>query len=265
MKFDIKECLVWLRDQIVPFWKNYKDKKTLKEKIEKLSEIDEKYIDLRKFNTAGDFSQVPLCIVQESYNKSLDRKKILEDKAKVNVLGVTIFISIIAAVSENVVSLYSAFENVYIRFFFYGIGIISVAYIMVSGLLAIELLMDINTVCLVEEQQQILPCDIQKKIYSKNMGLNDYYNLIRNNYIYTSYQCLRNGLVVFVFIYAIALWPGLYVDKEKETIKEYIIKIEVLQSKVNELECSQKQIENKIIKNENTLNEVLTRILKNEE
>lgn len=263
MGIDIKDCLLELPEEVFPFWGNYRDNKKLEDKIKKLSKEDERTLDLSSLSVAGDLSQVPLNFVIEAYNKSLERKVTIENKAKINVLGVTIFTSILTAVTKNVILLYSAINNEYMQFFFYISGIITVFYIMVGGYFALKVLMTRMYIYLTVEKVRILPYDIQKNFYGKNIELNGYSNLIRTNYIYTSYQCMRNGLFIFFFLFIVSLWPGLYVDKENDFIKEYGNKVEYLQYKINDLEYQLEQMKGRIVRNEKVLDEVLTPSVKN--
>lgn len=143
----------------------------------------------------------------DAYIDSLEQKKTLEDKAKVNVIGVTIAFTLMlnsTAFISN--SLGMKFGKTVLIISIVTI-LLAAIYMIFAGILVIKVLTDKNVVyyycgkC--ESETEYLEC--KRAIY-----LNRKMNLIRNNYVFTTYECIRNSLVCFfcVFVIAcIALWP----------------------------------------------------------
>lgn len=82
---------------------------------------------------------------------------------------------------------------------FYVFGITAVLYLLFGGFFDLELLMKKNRIYITRDMETILPKEVQKKIYGRNNILNEKSNLIRTNYMNTSYQYLRRCTVRKVF------------------------------------------------------------------
>lgn len=245
---------------IFPFIGNSRLSKKIMKKINIIYDMDPNDIDLQHLNWAGNLLKVPLQIVEKTYHEALERKKTIEDKAKINIFGVTIFISLITALSTSIVALYSQLENDIFKYMLFIMGIVAIFYMMCGGLLALEVLMNKNTVYHINEDEQIIKKNLRKKIYGKLIDLNGYYNIIRNNYINSSYQCIRNALYILLVIFCINLLPCLNnaASEEKKKLEELNDQITDLKYDVKhtkeEIEDKNKEIE-KIQNNINELQE----------
>ena len=230
-------------DFLLPFYENYKTNKIIDQKIQELCSKEAKTIDLSKLACAGDLSKVSLKIIKTIYEKNLERKKTIEDKAKINVLGVTLFVSAMTSVSTNVIKIYTIFPDNVIRMIFYVFGMLAVFYIIYGGIMAISVLMNRNKIYLFDESDGILPQMVQKKIYAQNIDLNVYSNLIRTNYISSSYQCIRTGIIFLLIVFAVGLYPGFYAinSQQDDTIKILNQKINCLDSRLQILETDVNQ------------------------
>lgn len=217
--YKFKNKVIDIKDNIFPFWGNYKANKKIMTKISAIYETDIENINLSNLNCAGDLSRVPLKIAEKTYNETLDRKKTIEDKAKINVLGVTIFTSLVTALSTSIIKIYSVIENNVIRYIVFIIVVAAIIYMLYGGILALEVLMNKNKIYLLNEDEQILNKRLRKKIYGRNIDLNGYSNLIRTNYITSSYQCIRNGLYILLVIFSLELFPTLNYNNNKQEEK----------------------------------------------
>lgn len=216
---------------------NYKSNKKINSDIDELFEKDLQDVKLNELYAEHDLAIVPLDIIKETYSKTLERKRFIENKAKTNILGVSICVAVMSSLANNIVKTYKAFnnDNVCQQFIVYVFCMVSVLYLLYGGYLALELLMTRNRIYITRDDEQILPQEIQKKIYGRNNILNEKTNLIRTNCIFSSYQAIRNGLVLLFFFFAIYLWPGNYNNISGETIK-LENKIEKLENMINKYE-----------------------------
>lgn len=216
---------------------NCNSNKKINSVINALFEKDLQDIKLNELYEGHDLTLVPLDIIKETYAKTLDRKRFIENKAKTNVIGVSICVAVMSLLANNIVKTYKDFNNsdVCKQFIVYALGMMVVCYLLYGGYLALELLMTRNRIYITRDDEQILPLEIQKKIYGRNNVLNEKTNLIRTNYIFTSYQAIRNGLVLLLIFFAVYLWPGNYNNISEETIK-LENKIEKLENKINKYE-----------------------------
>lgn len=258
---------------VFPAYGNRAASKMIMEKINDIFNKDPNNINLKDLHCASDLSKVPLNIVEKTYHEALERKKTIEDKAKINIFGVTIFISLITALSTSIVNLYSRLANNVVKYVFFIIGISAILYMLFGGLLALEVLMNKNTIYIINEDEQIVKKNIRKKIYAKLIDLNGYYNIIRNNYINSSYQCIRNALYILLVIFIINLLPFLNNDtnnqqEELEKMNKQITELKLEMRYVKEeLENKNKNIE-KIQNSINNLqeeNKVLIKKVKDNE
>ena len=240
-----------LIEEIIPVSSNRRFKKILEDKIKKLQCIDIQEIDLSRLEYSGDLTKVCLENVKDSYSKSLDRKKLLEDKATVNVLGVTIFISLVSILSSNVIKIYSIIQNSFVEILVFLAASLAVFYMFYGGILALEVLMSVNKIYILNEEETLISEGLQKKVYAKNIDLNGYYNTIRNNYIYSSYQCIRNSLIIFVIIFLISIFP----NSNNLNKKESLLFMEEINSELNKQEYEIKDNQRDILElqKENTL------------
>lgn len=229
--YKFKDKVIDIKDNIFPFWGNYKSNKKIITKINTIYETDIESINLSNLNCAGDLSRVPLEIVEKTYNDTLERKKTIEDKAKINVLGVTIFTSLVTALSTSIIKLYSVIGNNIIKYIVFIVGFAAIIYMLYGGILALEVLMNKNKIYLINEDEQILNKRLRKKIYGKNIDLNGYSNLIRTNYITSSYQCIRNGLYILLIIFSIGLLPLLNDNNNKQDEKLEKLNNQILELK----------------------------------
>lgn len=232
-----KKIFYSLIDEIFPFLDNCNSNKKINSVINALFEKDLQDIKLNELYEGHDLTLVPLDIIKETYAKTLDRKRFIENKAKTNVIGVSICVAVMSLLANNIVKTYKDFNNsdVCKQFIVYALGMMVVCYLLYGGYLALELLMTRNRIYITRDDEQILPLEIQKKIYGRNNVLNEKTNLIRTNYIFTSYQAIRNGLVLLLIFFAVYLWPGNYNNISEETIK-LENKIEKLENKINKYE-----------------------------
>lgn len=250
-------------DILFPFYDNYKINKSIKLKMVDLETKDSTSIDLKELKFASDLSRVPLEMVKTTYNSSLERKKTIEDKAKINVLGVTLVVPLITAVSSSIIKLYSLVQIEIIKYILFLIGIAPIIYIVIGGILALEVLMNKNKIYMLYETEKILKKSLQKKSYAINIELNGYSNIIRTNYICTSYQCIRNGLCILLILFTIVLFPAINNNSQSNNNhlnhmvypldqKDYKMAAQTMQNNLNnniDTEATSRGFQNNYLKN----------------
>lgn len=214
-----KKWICGLLENILPIWGNRVFYKKIEEKIKKIENNEIQEINLSSLEFAGDLSKVSLQVVENTYKETLERKKKIEEKAKVNILGITVFIALISGLSSYVTKLYSVAENISINLGLFLLGSLVAFYVLNGGLLSLEVLMDKNKVYLLNEEELLLNKKLRKRVYARNIELNGCYNLIRNNYIYSSYQCIKHGLILMMILFCISIFP-LYNNNSDEIKKE---------------------------------------------
>lgn len=240
---------------ILPFLEDRKYRINIEKKIEELSNTEISNIELNKLEYASDLTKVPLEIIKSSYEASLKRKTTIEDKAKVNVIGVTIFISLISALSSFILKIYSYTNNQLLKFGIFIFSSITIFYMLYGGIMSLEVLMNKNKIFILSEEESNSNEPYQKKACARNIELNGYSNTIRSNYIYSSYHCIKYALILLMVIFLVYIFPYLNnsSDKFEESLKslnsdtiELRKDLELTNSKLNDYIIQIKNDEKKI-------------------
>lgn len=160
-------------------------------------------------------------IIKEQYNETFKVKEKLEDKAKTNIIGVTISITLIMGASGVLSTLNKKYPSPIFSWILFFLIMFSVAYMVTAGILVIRLLNNENEVYIVELSSLAADEMRLRDDYDKCISQNQNKNTIRNNYIFTSYECIRNSLIcLFVILILIAL-PTNSLSKETEETLTY--------------------------------------------
>lgn len=144
-----------------------------------------------------DIKNSPVSFYREKYEDSIRAKDRFEDKAKTNIVGITISVTLIMGSSSFLTNL----SNRFIIILF----ITSVIYMLSAGFLAVKVLFNYNVIyttnSFIQNRQEY-----KKTLYSltkKNVKM----NIIRNNALYSSYNCIRNALVCLFAVFVLVLLP----------------------------------------------------------
>ena len=185
-------------EAIIPSIANYQSNKKVKEKIKA-------QINLNCPSENIDLNTIALDDLQQLYNDNKDLKNKLEDKAKTNIIGVTIAVTLILGA-------YSLIQNItakhHLSFFFwiaFSLFVLSVIYMLAAGIHSIHVLTAENEFYFPNVG---LSDNDRKKDLDKIIGLNNAKNTIRNNYIFTAYECIRNSLFCLFAVMVIAIIPA---------------------------------------------------------
>lgn len=144
---------------------------------------------------------------EKLYEETMRTKSAFEDKAKANIIGVTITVSLITGSISLFERINKTFMNEWIQWITFGLYVMAVVYMLYAGIQAIRILCNDNIVF----TEPMLGTNItQKQLqekYGETIFKNRIQNLIRNNGVYTSYECIRNALVCLLFVLIVAVFP----------------------------------------------------------
>lgn len=202
----IVKALITIRDSIFPLYDNWKTNKKLRDKL-KNEEGILPYID--------NADKVTIEQLKEQYDNAVWTKDKLEDKAKTNVAGITIAVTLIMGASGLLNTIIKKYPIPLLQWVSFILLMISIAYLIIAGILSIRVLVaenvffTVNLSCIAEGGEKL------KKAYDKRVGQNQNQNLIRNNYIYSSYECIRNALICLFAIFLLSSIPISFVLDEK--------------------------------------------------
>ncbi len=184
---------------IFPMIYNYKTNKILHNK---LGNLDGSSI----FKDVENPELITTDILKDEYSNTLKTKDKLEDKAKTNVVGITIAITLIMGASSIITSINEKFDNKVIQWCAFVLFCVAVLYMLYAGIVAIKILINENEIYTVQlnniANEERLRSDYDKCIVSNRIK-----NLIRNNGVYTSYECIRNAFVCLFLVLLLSIFP----------------------------------------------------------
>ncbi len=182
---------------LAPSFANWQDCKILRKKIKDGtgSSPPSECIPLEEWTVAG---------LKELYESEKVRKEKFEDKAKTNVIGITISVTLIMGaytLLQNVERKYTVGVIYWIAF---TVFVMSVIYMLAAGLHAIHVITSDNVVHTPDPKKSE---EEMKREYNLTIAMNRARDLIRNNHVYTSYECIRNSLFCLFVVMVIAVFP----------------------------------------------------------
>ncbi|MEA4898655.1 MAG: hypothetical protein VB115_10465 [Christensenellaceae bacterium] len=204
-----KEILLGVLDLIIPPIGNFRSNKGVC-----FSKMEDDLTD------AQNNESVHIETLKERYSDTLRNKDKLEDKAKTNVVGITISITLIMGAANLLSSINSKYENNILVWASFALFIIAVLYMISAGILAFRMLMHENRI-------RIMPLDIHEDGKEDRIELcrcisdNQKYNTIRNNYVFTSYECIRNAIVLLFIVLALSAIPAVPAATSKANLQTY--------------------------------------------
>lgn len=142
--------------------------------------------------------------LKEQYIDALKTKDKFEDKAKATIICVTISVSLIMGASGLLNTVASHFDFPLVKWLSYVLFLYAVLSMILAAIMDIKVLVDENTVFTVPAD---CPEEEIRETYDIYVGKNFTQNLIRNNYVFTAYECIRNALICLFVIMVIAVIP----------------------------------------------------------
>lgn len=183
---------------VFPMIYNYKANGILRNKL--------KNSDDSVFNNVENPKSITTDILKDEYLDTLKTKDKLEDKAKTNVVGITIAITLIMGASTIITSIDNKFNNKVIQWCAFILFCVAVLYMLYAGIEAIKILINENEIYTVQ-LNNIADEEKLRNDYDKCIVNNRIKNLIRNNGVYTSYECIRNAFVCLFFVLLLSIFP----------------------------------------------------------
>lgn len=197
--------------QVFPSVSMIKANKQLKEKINSAeSQSNRAFMD--------NFDQIPIENFRQKYAEAFEVKNKFEDKAKTNVIGITIAITVIMGASGLTGSLISKYSCVALHWVSFIILLAAIIYLLVSGIDAIKVLFDENAMSTVGLPDLIADDVDTKEKYDNCTNRNINRNIIRNNIVYSSYICIRNALICMMVLFILLSIPSTTAKSKNDNI-----------------------------------------------
>lgn len=150
---------------------------------------------------------INLDILKGWYDETFKAKEKIEDKAKTNIIGISISITLIMGASGILSVLNNKYLSPAVSWVAFVLIVVSIIYMLTAGILIIRLLTNENEIYMVTLSELALGGKILRDQYGKRISQNQNKNVIRNNYLFTSYECIRNSLVCLFVILILTTIP----------------------------------------------------------
>lgn len=137
------------------------------------------------------------------YEEVFVAKGKLEDKAKSMTLAITVSVTLILGLIDKMLMIFSTINFMPVRGLIACMSIVAIWYMIIAGLASAKVFLTDIMIYKIDDTEDKL-----RQQYRKNIILNRLSNVVRSNYIYTAYECLRNSLILlfglFVFMIIVA-------------------------------------------------------------
>lgn len=188
----LKKCLEF----VLPFIVQHKANKVLKEKNKN---DDTSYVKSIK--------ELSIDSLKEKYNETYKAKDKFEDKAKTNVVAITIATTMIMGSFGLMTSLHNKYDCAFINWMIFILLFCAIAYMLVAGILAIRVLFHENIMYDVSIESISKQDEESKMEYNVAIQKNINQNIIRNNITSASYECVRNAIACIILVFVFVALP----------------------------------------------------------
>jgi hypothetical protein len=143
--------------------------------------------------------------LEKLYSNGLSRKERLEDKGKSTLFTMTVVVTMFSGFISLLYNSSFCFINNIIRIITYSEIGLSIFYILLSAILNLYMLSERNIIYCIDVDYYNDNCiDTKKDKLGCIIDSNDLQNVIRNNYISSSFQCVINAAItILLFIVTI--------------------------------------------------------------
>lgn len=179
----------------------------------KNSTIKRKIADLKKNKPPVTYSHweanwLPLDLLLQHLDRELDRRRIIEEKAKTNVLAITLSFSAML-IGVALISRVTDSDEKVVSWLVWAFAILQIygaLFLLAGGLVALNALRAVETyMWTLADERQGLTDEMKDTEISWYVEINQYVTMLKSNSVDTSYCCIRNGLCAFAIAAVIAV------------------------------------------------------------
>lgn len=194
-------------DLVFPMISNYQVNADLRKKIHPKDENGQDIEPESILSYIENSDLINLDILKGWYDETFKAKEKIEDKAKTNIIGISISITLIMGASGILSVLNNKYLSPAVSWVAFVLIVVSIIYMLTAGILIIRLLTNENEIYMVTLSELASGGEILRDQYGKRISQNQNKNVIRNNYLFTSYECIRNSLVCLFVILILTTIP----------------------------------------------------------
>lgn len=204
-------------DLVFPMISNCQANANLREKIHPKDENGQDIEPESILSYIENSDRINLDILKSRYDETFKTKEKIEDKAKTNIIGISISITLIMGASGILSVLNNKYLSPAVSWVAFVLIVASIIYMLTAGILIIRLLTNENVVYMVTLSELASGEEILRDQYGKRISQNQNKNVIRNNYLFTSYECIRNSLICLFVILILTTIP---IDLKSDDISD---------------------------------------------
>lgn len=153
-------------------------------------------------------------VLKDQYAETMRIKDKLEDKAKTNVVGLTITITLILGATGMLTTIYEKYSYPTFSWIAFILFTLAVIYMFLAGIIAIKVLIDENKIFVINLSSFAADETVLREDYDKCISQNRTQNIIRNNGVFTSYKCIRNSLICLFLVLVLSSVPYVTADHD---------------------------------------------------
>lgn len=173
-----------------PIISTFLSKRRIIEKIDSLEETEGAEIDFQSHPSFAYLRDIDDDnVLENKYGDALEHKKQLEDKAKSLVALTTISATMMLGLGSTASSMFGGIVQLPARVILAAVMIFSAFYMVVAAISSISVFASLNKAYLVDDPGRSTGDDIRLAIMQ-----NGYQNILRNNYLSLSFDCLKRSL-----------------------------------------------------------------------
>lgn len=177
-------------DVLSPIISTFLSKRRIIEKIDSLEETEGAEIDFQSHPSFAYLRDIDDDnVLENKYGDALEHKKQLEDKAKSLVALTTISATMMLGLGSTASSMFGGIVQLPARVILAAVMIFSAFYMVAAAISSISVFASLNKAYLVDDPGRSTGDDIRLAIMQ-----NGYQNILRNNYLSLSFDCLKRSL-----------------------------------------------------------------------
>ena len=177
-------------DVLFPIISTFLSKRRIIEKIDSLEETEGAEIDFQSHPSFVYLRNIDDDnVLENKYGDALGHKKQLEDKAKSLVALTTISATMMLGLGSTASSMFGGIVQLPVRAILAAVMIFSAFYMVAAAISSISVFASLNKAYLVDDPGRSTGDDIRLVIMQ-----NGYQNILRNNYLSLSFDCLKRSL-----------------------------------------------------------------------
>lgn len=185
--------------EVLPHIPKNRANKSIRKKIDSIGSMLPYEDDLSVLKGFNSPERVEIDLLKGMLEDNKHRMERLEDKAKVQIAGITIAISIMFGVAGNLKEI--SRDSACFKWVAFAVLVVSVIYMFSSGLEAINLLTNKNVFYYPPYNISEQTDEETRKSYNAVIAKNQLQNTIRNNEISTSYALMRNAIFLLILVF----------------------------------------------------------------